>query len=439
MRIKKISLKNFKCFKEVDLSLSPLTLLTGANSSGKSSFLHSILGFLQTEYFPFYLSPNGKYVNMGSYEEIVFKHRTERQIEISGVIENQTEPGEDSRLEFTSRWDKNPVNDLPQLKYLQILGDQYDLRLFRENKYVLNLKIQSEEFDLSGLKKWFEEVENIKKAKKKTLSETLIDIQDAKFRDLDELFKNLKVHLPLSISGIDPALETFREADKTFNYIGSFRQTPERTYYQKAKSNFKVDVSGEGYIDQILEWEESNSPKFAQLNAIMQELELFSKIKSRKINGGRFELRVQTNEKGIMASLTDVGFGISQFLPIIVADLQLPDDAILAVSQPEMHLHPKIQATLGSYFVKQVKTKGKQYLVETHSEYLLNRIRLAIVKGDIFPNEVALYYFENSPNGTRIYKIDLTRDGQIKNAPEGFFDTYMMDTMEIAMNAAEDL
>jgi len=65
MRINKVSIENFKCFKGVDIELGKLTLLTGANSSGKSSILYSILGVLQSGEFPFQFSPNGKYVNMG--------------------------------------------------------------------------------------------------------------------------------------------------------------------------------------------------------------------------------------------------------------------------------------------------------------------------------------------------------------------------------------
>ena len=167
----------------------------------------------------------------------------------------------------------------------------------------------------------------------------------------------------------------------------------------------------------------------------MNELHLFSKVKSKKLSGGRFELRIKTNKQGILSSLTDVGFGISQFLPIIVADLQLSNNSVLTMSQPEIHLHPKIQASLGDYISRQIKLKSKQYIIETHSEYLLNRMRLQIVKGNISSEDVAVYYLNNSENGTRIHNITFTKDGKILNAPKDFFDTYMMDVMNIALNA----
>ena len=74
MLINSLSLKNFKCFEELDVKFAPITLLTGANSSGKSSLINAILAVLQTEQFPFYLSPNGKYINMGGFEEILFRN-----------------------------------------------------------------------------------------------------------------------------------------------------------------------------------------------------------------------------------------------------------------------------------------------------------------------------------------------------------------------------
>jgi predicted ATPase len=82
MQITRIALQNFKCFKNVDVSLSRITLLTGGNSSGKSSLLYGILAPFQSNEFPFYLSPNGKYVNMGDFEEMSFKNDIKSKIGI---------------------------------------------------------------------------------------------------------------------------------------------------------------------------------------------------------------------------------------------------------------------------------------------------------------------------------------------------------------------
>ena len=110
-------------------------------------------------------------------------------------------------------------------------------------------------------------------------------------------------------------------------------------------------------------------------------------------------------------------------------------NSTLLVAQPEIHLHPSVQAALGDYLVRRVNQENKRYIIETHSEYLLNRIRLAIVKGEIKPSDVAIYYFANSTDGSTTYPVEFTKDGQIIGAPREFFDTYMMDVMEIALHA----
>jgi predicted ATPase len=140
---------------------------------------------------------------------------------------------------------------------------------------------------------------------------------------------------------------------------------------------------------------------------------------------------------GVTSSLSDVGFGISQFLPIIVADLQLPDTSTLFVAQPEIHLHPSVQSSFGDYLANQINTTNKNYVIETHSEYLLNKIRLAIVKGELNEEDVNVGFTDNDDNENVVHKISFTPRGQILNAPKNFFKTYMMDVMEIAINAAD--
>jgi predicted ATPase len=345
MLINSLGLKNFKCFEELDVQFAPITLLTGANSSGKSSLINAILAVLQTEQFPFYLSPNGKYVNMGSFAEMVFQNNAEKHIEL--FIDFNDADGA-----FDTRWQQNS-NGLPK---------QF---------YEIDPSYNPKEFDF----------------------------------------------------------------DKNFNYIGSFRQPPERTYYQKAKAQEKVDTDGGSYIDQIIEWEETDADKFAVLIQVIQQMGLFHSIRSSRLKGGRFELNVKISENARFAALTDVGFGVSQFLPIVVADLQLSNQSCLAVSQPEIHLHPRIQATFGNYLVNQIKQTQKQYIVETHSEYLLNRIRLLLVTGELKPEDVRVLYFENDGVKSTVHDIEFTTKGAVRGAPQGFFDTYEMDVMDIAMQA----
>jgi len=408
MFINKLGLKNFKCFKEVEVDFSKITLLTGENSSGKSSLIYGLLAPFQSESFPLYLFPNGKYVNMGDFEEISFKNLKNNKIEIniaSGGFWGDY---------ISTQWVLDSVNKLPKLYQLKFLIDDTTLDISLDgNIYLCNLY----------------NADNTKL------------IQELEITELGELYFNPE-NEEKDILRISKIMDNFLdwridlEFDRILNFIGSYRIYPERTYYQKPKSSRQILTTGEGYIDQILEWQEKGYGEFDLLIAILKYLTLIYDIKPQKIGGGRFDLRVKVKKSSNWASLADVGFGVSQLLPIIVADLQLDDNSTLIMAQPETHLHPSIQAEFGTYLVNQVNGLKKQYIIETHSEYLINRLRLSIVKGEVEPEDVAVYYFENTAKeGSIAHRIEFTKQGQILNAPQGFFDTYMMDTMNIALNS----
>jgi predicted ATPase len=413
MRIKRLALKNFKCFKEVDVSFSKITLLTGENSSGKSSLIYGILAPLQsinTERlyysFPLYISLNGNYVSMGGFEEVSFNHNLKSNFTI-----NLNLALDESRIiRLNSFWFFDTQTKSTKLNYLKTEDEfkQAEVKQLEDFSYLVNFERVNLKTDLPSLDA----------------------VKDLIILNLDELI-GVENKLQLHFS----EMFTNSDVNENFSYISSFRFQPDRTYYQSLASS-KVDKFGGGYIDQILEWNDNQSDKLFELVTILKDLKILYDVKTHKLSGGRFEIKVKVKSRSKWESLADVGFGISQFLPIIVADLQLSDDSTLIMSQPEIHLHPSVQANLGNYLVKQVKDRNKNYIVETHSEYLLNRMRLLIVKGEIQPEDVAVYYFENSiKNGSIAHRIEFTKDGQILNAPKGFFETYMIDTMDIALNA----
>lgn len=421
MLIESIGLKNFKCFEEVNVDFAPITLLTGANSSGKSSLINAILGIFQSKYFPQYLSLNGEYINMGGFDEVLWKNNKKRVIDIDIHFHDL----------FKTKWTENISNE-------QSLLDEVEVSWLERNengkieRYSHLFKKQTGDMfrmtDFMSIKEYEEEKVQLPAHKVVYANRESVKIEYQELNNLNEIFERYDLGTEFR------DIEEF--GNNSFSYIGSYRLPPERTYYRKPNAS-KIGVSGEGYIDQIIDWEENNGLKFNQLLTALKEIGLFYEIKSNKIKGGRFEINVKVNEKSPLASLTDVGFGISQFLPIIVADLQLDDNSCLITSQPEIHLHPKIQASLANYFCKQIHQTKKQYIVETHSEYLLNRVRLLLVRGELKPEDVKLYYMENDGYKTTTYDIELTTDGQIKNAPKGFFETYEMDVMDIALAATE--
>ena len=283
-----------------------------------------------------------------------------------------------------------------------------------------------------------------KKSEKKNpkVADFIAEFKDLKkpknfeFNDFEELDKILHKHGNFRLYNIIGSLQkTFWNYDNKINYKSSHRLHPERTYLERTEEVLKVEKFGEGYLDQIILWETKKSSKFKELISIMKKLSLLTDIKAKRLKGGRYEMLVKTKNKGVLTSLSDVGFGISQFLPIIVADLQLSKDSSLLVAQPEIHLHPSVQSLFGEYVTSQIKETQKNYIIETHSEYFINRIRLAIAKGELKETDHAIYYIDNKNNDAKIHKIKFSKNGQIQNAPEDFFKTYMMDVMELALMA----
>lgn len=403
MRIKKVSIENFKCFKAVDLDLGKLTLLTGANSSGKSSILYSILGALQSGEFPYQFSPNGKYVNMGNFRDISYKHLKDNIIKIGiNIVEDKKEGS------LYTLWEEDKVRKLPSLNRLRWETAWYELDIVKGDKYTVHLKKLDEPIKKNSFN--FDDFDQILKL-------TALENDDFTY----DTFQDLEI--------------VISRLDDRINFINSFRLFPERTYYETTKTDLTVGKFGEDYVNQIILWETQKAKEYKELVNIMKELSLMEEIKSRRLDGGRFELVVKVNKNSVPASLNDVGFGISQFLPIIVADLQLGKESTLFVAQPEIHLHPSVQAEFGSYMVNRIKDSKKNYIIETHSEYLLNRIRLAIVKGEIPKEDVKIYYLQNDGEDTQTHPLEFTTDGRILDAPEDFFKTYQMDVMNIAMGA----
>jgi predicted ATPase len=362
MKIEQLTVENFKCFKrEQTFDFSRLTILTGANSSGKSSVIYAILMALQSELFPTYLSTNGDFVNLGDFKDISNNHKSDNIIQISIKF------GKNETIDFKSYFKEDPENFLP----------------------------------------------------KKVL-----------------IGSNGEVTVPELYWGSSVETNAFLELKKSkVNFISAFREAPRRTYLEKNKATFKIGSEGEDYIDQIVEWDKRSNGKIKQLIDTMRELGLIEGIKINRLGGGRFEVLVKPVNSSGFSALNDVGSGVSAFMPIIVADLQLPNDSTLFLAESEIHLHPSVQAKFIDYIIHQINTTDKNYVIETHSEYFLNRIRLAIVKKELKKEDVKIYFLENTKEDAHVFDVDFTETGAIKNAPRNFFETYSIDVMDIALNA----
>ena len=156
---------------------------------------------------------------------------------------------------------------------------------------------------------------------------------------------------------------------------------------------------------------------------------LFSDVKVK--SHGRqmsdpFQLQVKVRS-GPHANIMDVGYGVSQSLPILV-DVMAATERTFLFQQPEVHLHPRGQAELASLFVEAVRKRRNRFLIETHSDYVIDRVRISVRKGILKPDDVSILYFEPAGAAVTIRALTLDADGNLRNAPAGYRDFFVKET-----------
>ena len=149
-----------------------------------------------------------------------------------------------------------------------------------------------------------------------------------------------------------------------------------------------------------------------------------------------YELHVKTTPEDEMQDLTHVGVGVSQVLPIVVMALLSESDDVLIFEQPELHLHPKVQSRLTDFFIA-ISQQNKQCLIETHSEYIINRLRLRIVqsRNDRVRKSSTILFAEKKGRTSAFRPVDVTSFGSIIDWPKDFFDQTDAEVENILLEA----
>ena len=149
-----------------------------------------------------------------------------------------------------------------------------------------------------------------------------------------------------------------------------------------------------------------------------------------RIRENYYSLIITDPATAVQTNLADIGFGASQTLPIIIESFYAPAGSTLLIEQPEIHLHPKAQAVLGDLFIDAARDGRRSFIVETHSEHLLARVRRRIAEKAISKDQVAIYYFNPTPEGTAISQVTLNDLGQYESFPDGFFEEDVKEAFE---------
>jgi energy-coupling factor transporter ATP-binding protein EcfA2 len=453
MYLETVNLKNFKAFVGAELNFGKITLLLGANSAGKSSLLYSILAALQSDQFPLALSINGPFVDLGDFTSVVHGHRKNLTIAI-GLEFRGHELGD---CNLSGSFKRLPKTDMPDVSSAVISDPYVRLNLSRMNRYQARWNyvregdpIRTGLLKTGGARQIFRSLDQfIKTAAKSSgkgsnVSSFLESIKSPlasghfsfnrldQFFDLQGLLQPKYLVLSTHVVNLLKALSDYRS---NFNYIGSVRLEPQRSYYYASTEDLKVGRYGQNYVEQIAKWQDERSDNFGRLIQALRSLELVSSIKASRLKNGNFEIQVRARKSSLSVSLTDVGLGIAELLPVLVADLQLSKGGTLAVSQPESHLHPSAQASLASYFAKATRLNRRRYIIETHSEYLINRLRLLVAQGKLASEDLSIIYLSNDGRDSSPHSVSFLPNGKIEGAPKDFFQTYMMDVMNLAISA----
>ena len=268
----------------------------------------------------------------------------------------------------------------------------------------------------------------------------------------------------LPFSAPDHIAGAIRYTDQFFStsvrYLGPLRDEPKSLYPLSANAEpSDVGLKGE-HTAAVLELHKNRQVRYIptsgfvepeiQLKAVRRSLEtavidwlqylgVAEHVESRDKGKFGHELTVSIAGSKRPHDLTHVGVGVSQVLPILVTSLLADPDTTLIFEQPELHLHPKVQTRLGDFFLSMTQM-GKQCVIETHSEYLINRIRFRAAAADAKSNPwveaVKVYFVEKGEQGSSFREVNINEFGAILDWPDGFFDQSQRETEAILRAAA---
>ncbi|MEG4328334.1 DUF3696 domain-containing protein [Microcoleus sp. AT3-A2] len=379
--ITSLHLLNFKPFANQLLEFRKLTLFSGLNSTGKSSVMQSLLLLRQSYQQGLLpekgLALNGDFVNVGTARDALFEGAKEDLISFDIVWENNSEG--------LWRFKYDQEVDVLNIVSEPVTSEVYNSNLFGNNFHYLQAeRIGPRPFN---------------------------EMSDYQVRQLGQLgIKGEYAAHFLAINGrkVIP------------NSSLSHPEVKLKTQREKEQSSAKsMDL-----IDQVEAWMGEISPGTRLKIDAKSDVDLMS-----------FQYSYGDSNP---YRATNVGFGISYTLPIIVAALASTPGTIILIENPEAHLHPKGQVKMGQLLAL-AASGGVQVVIETHSDHVLNGIRLAVHGGKIDPKDVQLHYFQRQNKEgqavTEVISPKIDRNGRIDRWPDGFFDEWD-NSLEILLEPA---
>jgi predicted ATPase len=431
----KLRIQNFKAWRDTgELRLAPITVFFGTNSSGKTSLLQLLLMLKQTAESPdrrrvLHFGDSKTLVELGTFHDVVSNHdeslpiafeldwELEEPIEIPRVSEQEGDPLRGARVHFQAEIKGPEPLSVKEIAYTLFAEDGFTFAMRPTETSGGKYELHAEGYELTR---------NVGRVWQLPPPSRFYGFPD----EAVAYYKNTSFVADLAL-GTEKLLAAI-------HYVGPLREYPQRAYVWSGEIPEDVGHRGERAVEAVL------AARDRKLNrGPHQRKEVFEHVVARWLRTmgliDTFEVRplaqhrkehevlVKTSGSKSLVNLTDVGFGLSQVLPVIVQCFYAPRGSILIFEQPEIHLHPRVQAALADLFIEAIcaregaKERRIQILVESHSEHFLRRLQRRVAEEKLKKEEAALYFCEAGREGSRIRELEVDDYGRISNWPEHFF------------------
>jgi predicted ATPase len=436
----KLHVRNFKNWADTtNIRLAPITVFFGSNSSGKSSLIQFLLMLRQTSESPdrrrvLHPGDQNTPVELGTFRDLVFAHDLARPIsfsfewklpqtlQVSDRISGLEFEGNSILFEATVAFDqKDQAPRIASLKY-ELNGGESPLWVSLTSVGAQGIAKQQFQIETEPYKL----VRNPGRVWKLPAPVRFYGFPD----EVSAYYQNASFTSDLAL-----ALE---QELRRIQYLGPLRTVPRRSYIWSGEVPDHVGWTGDRAVEALLAAADRKiSPGYKRSSHLFQsviarwlrEMGLLESFTVRPIAEHRkeYEVLVRTGSTKTDVTLPDVGFGVSQVLPVIVQCFYAQPNTTILLEQPEIHLHPSVQMTLADLFIEAVQSRENgadraiQLIVESHSEHFLRRLQRRVAEGVIDKDQVALYFCRREQGGSSIEPLTVNLLGEIENWPDDFF------------------
>lgn len=434
-----LGFQNFQSWRDTGaVRLAPITALFGSNSSGKSSVLQMLLLLKQTAESPdraqvLNLGDDRSLVDLGTFQDVLFGHDLAAPLAVrmawtlpGGLV--IADPARKSgalfggdAIDFSTRVEWQ-ANGEPGLGRTVVQEMQYGFAGKRFGMKQMSKGAQEYELFVSPAERGFKFVRTQGRPWKLPPPAKCYGFPD----QVRAYYQNAGFLSDFELQ--------FEELFANLFYLGPLREYPKRQYSWAGAQPADMGRRGERVVDALLASRESGAKlsrgKGKKRQTVeervaewLQDLGMIASFEVRPITeGGRlFQVWVRRDPKAAEVLITDVGFGVSQILPVITLCYYAPQGSTILLEQPEIHLHPRVQAGLADVLIDAMKTRGIQIVLESHSEHLLRRLQRRVAEEALSPDEAALYFCFTEKGESRLRPLELDLYGNITNWPEDFF------------------